>query len=349
MLFRFLGSILNSIVAFAYPTYASFKSLSRRPASEQDLERWLMYWSVVGSIVAVEYVAEWSISWIPFYRFLKTIFFVWLALPQTQGATYMYQTHLAPFLTVYEPTIDSYVSQYKIRLYAFVQGQFRILWKHISALIAQHTGVNLNNVDPSASPSTGAAQGTHAPFAADHLNQGAQWALGFWRAYGPSIINALQPPRPAQEEQQQVPEQQRPTRATAVPVQASSAPTGSSATDLDTIRARRREIEAELARLTALETEQQGSSSSNSVKPIPMAQSMYLPDVEADSESEASLGTDARTVRDSGRYEEIQRDEIDDDEGEGSSAPSAPPAPARPWSFWSRSNSGYSPLKDKDD
>ena len=51
------------MVAFLYPGYASYKTLSQRPASEEDLERWLMYWSVLGCIVGVEYVAEWLVSW----------------------------------------------------------------------------------------------------------------------------------------------------------------------------------------------------------------------------------------------------------------------------------------------
>lgn len=53
----------SSVVAFLYPGYASYKTLSQRPASEEDLERWLMYWSVLGCIVGVEYLAEWLVSW----------------------------------------------------------------------------------------------------------------------------------------------------------------------------------------------------------------------------------------------------------------------------------------------
>lgn len=53
----------SAVVAFLYPGYASFKCLSQRPASEAELERWLTYWSVLGCIVFVEYVAEWLVSW----------------------------------------------------------------------------------------------------------------------------------------------------------------------------------------------------------------------------------------------------------------------------------------------
>lgn len=55
--------VFSSVVVFLYPGYASYKTLSQRPASEEELERWLMYWSVLGCIVGVEYAAEWLISW----------------------------------------------------------------------------------------------------------------------------------------------------------------------------------------------------------------------------------------------------------------------------------------------
>jgi hypothetical protein len=53
----------SSVGAFLYPGYASYKTLSQRPASEEELERWLMYWSVLGCIIGVEYIAEWAVSW----------------------------------------------------------------------------------------------------------------------------------------------------------------------------------------------------------------------------------------------------------------------------------------------
>ena len=53
----------SATTAFLYPGYASYKTLSQRPASEAELERWLMYWSVLGCIVGVEYLAGWLISW----------------------------------------------------------------------------------------------------------------------------------------------------------------------------------------------------------------------------------------------------------------------------------------------
>jgi hypothetical protein len=49
--------------AFFIPCYGTFKTLSNRPISESELQKWAMYWSVIGAFVAFEYVTEWFISW----------------------------------------------------------------------------------------------------------------------------------------------------------------------------------------------------------------------------------------------------------------------------------------------
>ena len=49
--------------AFFIPCYGTFKTLSNRPISESELQKWAMYWSVIGAFVAFEYATEWFISW----------------------------------------------------------------------------------------------------------------------------------------------------------------------------------------------------------------------------------------------------------------------------------------------
>ncbi|KAG9027177.1 hypothetical protein FRB95_008013 [Tulasnella sp. JGI-2019a] len=351
-LFSLLFSLLNSTAAFVYPTYASFKSLSRRPASEQELERWLMYWSVVGCVIAVEYVAEWAIRWIPMYGFVKTVFLLWLALPQTQGATYIYQTHLSPFLTQYEPTIDSYLSQYKKKLYQHLQTQFRLLWKHISAIIAEHTGINLNNVDPQASPRTEAAQGLagserarenaggQAGSAADlGLSHGARVALGLWRTWGPTVVNALKPIQDGQRSILLAP-------PTASDQSAGTSPASTSGfADTSSVLARRRQLEAELAALNAMHPTATGSPNLPTI-PTPSTGSASDQEQPSPSMSGASLHqsqylteADARTIRDrDGRYEEIGRDEFEDREESGDDEHQEAPPPAGGWwPAWRRS------------
>ncbi|KAG8897063.1 hypothetical protein FRC00_004871 [Tulasnella sp. 408] len=334
LLFRFFWSLLSSTIAYAYPAYASFKSLSRRPAEEVELERWLMYWSVVGCIVALEHVAEWTISWIPFYWFMKAIFLLWLALPQTQGASYIYQAHLAPFLHDHEPAIDQHLAQFKSKLYTFVQDRLRELWTHISTTVAQHTGINLNQMDPSAAP-TGAAQGSQPQ---GQVAQGAQMAMGLWQAWGPTLVASLRQPVRSSSLDEPIQHSQQPSAASSTqtirrppPVPATSAQTASASSSrskLDTLRAKQAALEAQIA--AELEREKQGGGD--------MSRSIYLS--EAGSTSEASLNSEHKTIRDSGLYEEIQRDELD----EQGSEPDSPNRRNSWWSGWRR-NSGYQQLK----
>ncbi|KAF8752202.1 TB2/DP1, HVA22 family [Rhizoctonia solani] len=121
-------SITGSVV---YPTYASYKTLSKRPTQEADLERWLMYWSVMGVVLGIEMVAEWLIRWIPLYYYLKTIFLMYLALPQTQGATPLYNHRLLPLLEHYEPQIDASMARLRSRAYDFVRAKLQELWARI--------------------------------------------------------------------------------------------------------------------------------------------------------------------------------------------------------------------------
>ncbi|KAI6112365.1 TB2/DP1, HVA22 family-domain-containing protein [Pisolithus thermaeus] len=182
MFFYLISSLTSSVVAFLYPGYASYKTLSRRPAREEDIERWLMYWSVLGCIVGVEYVAEWLVSWIPMYYFLKTLFLLYLVLPQTQGSSYLYINHLQPFFHSHEAEIDATLASFKARLYAFVQERFRAIWEQVSGALGQ-TSQSQSSGGLSAATHTGAP-----PTLADPASGPAQLVVGLWHSYGPSII-----------------------------------------------------------------------------------------------------------------------------------------------------------------
>jgi len=187
MLFYFTFRIISATAAFLYPGYASYKTLSQRPASEEELERWLMYWSVLGCIVSVEYVAEWLVSWLPFYYAFKTIFLLYLALPQTAGASYLYQSHLRPFFAEHESQIDSALAQFKAYIYSSLQRFLRTAWDHVSATLRQ-----MNVPAPAGSEAPLAEQAaTHTgapPSLGDPVSGPAQLVQGLWTNYGPSII-----------------------------------------------------------------------------------------------------------------------------------------------------------------
>ncbi|EIW71698.1 hypothetical protein TREMEDRAFT_60618 [Tremella mesenterica DSM 1558] len=118
LLYRFEERTGKTTVCFLHPAYASYKALSLPASSEQgqgQVERWLMYWAVLGSWTAVESVIGWGFTWIPFYNIIKTTIFVGLALPSSGGAAYIYHTHLAPFFHQYEGDVDAFLASLKGR------------------------------------------------------------------------------------------------------------------------------------------------------------------------------------------------------------------------------------------
>lgn len=116
-MFFYLCKVVSTTASLLYPTYASYKALrpaasvGRAPADQAaHLERWLMFWCVMGCVAVWEQWAEWGVSWFPFYHEVKTLVVLWLVLPQIQGATYVYIHHLSPFLTSHEGEIDTAVT-----------------------------------------------------------------------------------------------------------------------------------------------------------------------------------------------------------------------------------------------
>lgn len=268
MLFHFTYRIVGATVAFLYPGYASYKTLSQRPASEEDLERWLMYWSVLGCVVAVEYTTEWLVSWIPFYYTLKTLFLLYLALPQTRGSSYLYINHLQPFFHRHESQIDATLASLKAKVYTFLQERFRALWDQIVAAAAgqgQVVGRQANAAAPSAANPAGPTQ----------------LLSSLWGTYGPGIIasgSALLRQTAAAAG----------TRPPATPAFTPSS-SGSTQSVLD----RRRELEEELANLAAAD---------------PNAAVLTPPTGSRPSASRGSSDSDLRNrdPSTSGRFEEIE-------------------------------------------
>ncbi|KIJ36896.1 hypothetical protein M422DRAFT_101142, partial [Sphaerobolus stellatus SS14] len=98
---------------FLYPTYASYKALSKRPASQDEIERWLMYWQLILSMLYSNDLNLLSSYRLPFYYPLKTLLLLYLVLPQTQGASYIYAAHVYPFLAARETEIDAQLARVK--------------------------------------------------------------------------------------------------------------------------------------------------------------------------------------------------------------------------------------------
>lgn len=65
---------------YKYLAYASFKAIES-PSKEDD-KQWLTYWTVIGFVQMIEYFSDILLYWFPFYYLFKTLFVLYLALPQ---------------------------------------------------------------------------------------------------------------------------------------------------------------------------------------------------------------------------------------------------------------------------
>ncbi|WWC93014.1 uncharacterized protein L201_007978 [Kwoniella dendrophila CBS 6074] len=137
MLIALLSRWSCHICSYLYPAYASYKALSLHPDSSPEamiqVERWLMYWSVVGTWTAVESVLGWTFTWLPFYSLIKTLIFLYLSLPQSEGSSYIYNNHLAPFFHEHEQDIDAFLASLRSRVSTALAGGLGWCWEKIKA------------------------------------------------------------------------------------------------------------------------------------------------------------------------------------------------------------------------
>ncbi|KAI0361401.1 hypothetical protein OH77DRAFT_1417659 [Trametes cingulata] len=187
MLMSMLSHVLSAWFAFLLPSYATWKALAHRPISEPELERWGMYWSVVGAFVAVEYVSGWLLDWIPFYWEVRTVFLLFLALPQTQGSTWVYTTYLQPFLLKNQADIDASISAAQTNALTFIQSRLQVFWQTFWDLA---TKASANPNQPRA-PGAGAAPQPSAGAGGSGANP-IDVARSLWASYGSSLLGAVQ-------------------------------------------------------------------------------------------------------------------------------------------------------------
>lgn len=92
-----LAAPVSNLVGWALPAYLSFKAIET-PAHEDDIQ-WLTYWVVFGFFNFLESIALRAVLYyLPFWYAFKTLFILWLQLPQTRGARTLYLSVLRPVL-----------------------------------------------------------------------------------------------------------------------------------------------------------------------------------------------------------------------------------------------------------
>jgi len=107
--FNIFGDLLSTLIAFIYPAYASFKAIES--VDKNDDTQWLTYWTVFGFLHLIECFSDQILGWISFYYFLKSIFTLWLSLPQFRGAEVIYDKFIRVFLMKNQSKIDNSINK----------------------------------------------------------------------------------------------------------------------------------------------------------------------------------------------------------------------------------------------
>ena len=109
-LFTPLGfAIFYHLIAFAYPSYVSYKAIKSEDNSD-DL-RMLTYWIVFGFMHAFESTIEYFLYFIPGFAVVRLFLMIYIFHPKLGGASHTYRFILEPILGSYEERIDAIVGK----------------------------------------------------------------------------------------------------------------------------------------------------------------------------------------------------------------------------------------------
>ncbi|KAK8797000.1 hypothetical protein WA538_000226 [Blastocystis sp. DL] len=87
--------VLGNFIVFLYPVYASFKAIKSN--NKDDDTQWLTYWVIYGLLSVIESVG-FITALIPYYSLIRVVALVLCFLPQVQGAKFVYDKVLYPYL-----------------------------------------------------------------------------------------------------------------------------------------------------------------------------------------------------------------------------------------------------------
>lgn len=94
-------------VGFLYPAYMTFKAMETEEDDRENDRLWMTYWIVFSVVNTFDRFLSFILTIIPFYNFLKIVFYVWMFHPKTKGAYIVYNKVIRKILKKYESDIDS--------------------------------------------------------------------------------------------------------------------------------------------------------------------------------------------------------------------------------------------------
>ena len=88
--------------------------MEKHKRKPEALRGWCIYWTVMALYTAGTQVSDRFVFWLPMYSEAKVAFVVYLWHPRTQGALYVYDAFVAPFLARHETAIDRHIDETRV-------------------------------------------------------------------------------------------------------------------------------------------------------------------------------------------------------------------------------------------
>ena len=102
-------NIVCALLTCVYPMLMSIKTIESDDNEETNM--WLCFWTVFGIFQTLELFAGFIFYFVPYYSIVRILFFLYLMLPQTQGAKTLYTTVFRPTLKKYQPEIKAFIEK----------------------------------------------------------------------------------------------------------------------------------------------------------------------------------------------------------------------------------------------
>lgn len=102
-------NIVCALLTCVYPMLQSIKTIESDDHEETNM--WLCFWTVFGIFQTAELFIGFILNFIPYYSIFRIVFFLYLMMPQTQGAKTLYTTVFRPTLKKYQPEIKAFIDK----------------------------------------------------------------------------------------------------------------------------------------------------------------------------------------------------------------------------------------------
>jgi receptor expression-enhancing protein 5/6 len=89
--------VATYLLGLLYPAYVTVNAIES-PGTQDDTQ-WLIYWLIFSLVQLLEAILWPVLKWLGgLYYLIKVVALAWLVLPQTKGATWLYEAVVSPTL-----------------------------------------------------------------------------------------------------------------------------------------------------------------------------------------------------------------------------------------------------------